>query len=76
VARQRCIDTDEANIAIRVPKKLFRQIKRFADHRAAPPGKNASPAAISAGTRPGCLVIVKNGLETLRTLRNEDQHAL
>ncbi|HWF94328.1 MAG TPA: hypothetical protein VG291_05155 [Xanthobacteraceae bacterium] len=59
VARYRCIDTDGANIAIRVPKKLFRQINRFADHGAAPPGKNAPPTAISAGAPPGYLVSAK-----------------
>jgi len=59
VARRRCIDTDGANIAIRVPKRLFSRIKCFANRRAAPPGKKASPAAISAGARPGYLVIVK-----------------
>jgi hypothetical protein len=49
VARYRCIDTDGANIAIRVPKKLFRRINRFDDGRAGPAGQNSPPTAISAG---------------------------
>jgi hypothetical protein len=59
VARYRCIDTDGANIAIRVPKKLSSRINRFADRRAARPGKNASPTAISAGAPPRYLVSAK-----------------